>query len=262
MNPNKDQAKKFLKEIPILKWAVISFRALKRKHDIMAITKELAGFFQDWSAYRKLSQNPKFNTETKDLYPRLFDKTATTGIDPVYFYQDTWCARKIFENKPTRHYDVGSKADLVGTISQFVPTTMVDIRPLEVTLPELSFVKGSILELPFKDNEISSLSSICVIEHIGLGRYGDPLDQFGSEKAVSELSRVLSPSGSLYVSVPIDNENRVYFNAHRAFTREYILELFGELSKVEEKYIYGNKIYDTYDKARGFGTGLYHFKKI
>lgn len=250
-----------LKQVSIFKWTVMLFRVLRRKHGLIATVGEFIEFSQDWRAYRKLSQNPKYTVATGDLFPRLFDKTVTTGIDPVYFYQDTWCARKIFENKPSRHYDVGSKADLIGTISQFVPTTMVDIRPLEVKLPELSFVKGSILALPFKDGEIASLSSICVVEHIGLGRYGDPLDQFGSEKSAAELVRVLAPGGSLYVSVPIDNENKVYFNAHRAFTREYILELFGSLKMIEEKYIYGNKLCDTYDPACGFGTGLYHFKK-
>lgn len=253
--------RKTLKQISIFKWAVILFHSLKRKHGVATVIVELIKFSQDWCTYQKLSTNLKFITDTKDLYPRLFDKTATTGIDPVYFYQDTWCARKIFENKPAYHYDVGSKADLVGTISQFVPTTMVDIRPLEVTLTELSFVKGSILSLPFRNNEIPSLSSICVIEHIGLGRYGDPLDQFGSEKSAAELVRVLAPGGSLYVSVPIDSENTVYFNAHRAFTRTYILKLFGSLKMIEEKYIYGNELYGAYDPARGFGTGLYYFKK-
>lgn len=251
-----------LKQISFFKWSTMFFRVLKRKHGVIATIKEFIVFSQDWRAYRKLPHNASFALATGDIYPRLFDRTATTGIDPVYFYQDTWCARKIFENKPVRHVDVGSKADLIGTISQFVPTTMVDIRPLEVTLPELSFVKGSILELPFKDGEVSSLSSICVIEHIGLGRYGDPLDSFGSEKSAKELVRVLAPGGSLYISVPIDNENKVYFNAHRAFTRDYILELFSTLKMIEEKYIYGDKIYDTYDSSRGFGTGLYHFKKV
>ena len=184
-----------------------------------------------------------------------------TEIDPVYFYQDTWCAKKVFESKPTRHYDIGGKAEMVGIISQFIPTTMIDIRPLTVSLPELSFIKGSVLKLPFKDGEIASLSSICVIEHIGLGRYGDPLDSFGPEKAAKELARVLSTRGSLYISVPVDNENKVYFNAHRAFTREYVLELFSTLKKVEEKYIYGNELCDTYEASRGFGTGLFWFKK-
>ena len=61
-----------------------------------------------------------------------------------------------------------------------------------MSLPELNFKKGNILNLPFSDYSINSLSSICVIEHIGLGRYGDQLDQFGTEKAVKELVRVLA----------------------------------------------------------------------
>ena len=250
-----------LKSIVFLKLLVITWRVLRNKHGLIRKIGELVGFFSDYKKYCSKAHNNNFSLKTADLYPRLFDKTVITGIDPVYFYQDTWCARKIFENKPSHHYDVGSKADLIGTISQFVPTTMVDIRPIEVSLPELSFVKGSILNLPFKDGEIPSLSSICVIEHIGLGRYGDPLDQFGSEKSAAELIRVLTLGGSLYVSAPIDTGNKVYFNAHRAFTRDYIMELFGSLRMVEEKYIYGNKLCDAYDHARGFGTGLYYFKK-
>ncbi len=227
----------------------------------MATIKEFIGFSQDWHVYQKLPKNLSFPLATSDLYPRLFDKTTTMTIDPVYFYQDTWCAKKIFENKPSRHYDVGSKAELVGTISQFVPTTMVDIRPLEVTLPELSFMQGNILALPLKDGAVSSLSSICVIEHIGLGRYGDPLDPLGSEKAAKELARVLAPGGSLYVSVPVDSKNKVYFNAHRTFTRGYLLKIFSPLVLKEEKYVYGYELSDTYDPVRGFGTGLYYFKK-
>lgn len=253
---------KKLKKNTALKIAVIFFRNLKNKHSLTQKIKLFQQFLFDYHRYKKINTNKCFSLKTEDLYPRIYDDTGTTPIDPVYFYQDTWCAGKIFESKPQHHYDVGSKADLVGIISQFVPTTMIDIRPLEITLPELSFIKGSILALPFKDGEISSLSSICVVEHIGLGRYGDPLDQFGSEKSAAELVRVLAPGGSLYVSVPIDDENKVYFNAHRAFTRKYILELFGPLKIIEEKYIYGNKLCDAYDPQKGFGTGLYYFKKI
>lgn len=236
-------------------------RALRRKHSIAETIRRFFEFRNDWVEFKKLNRNNSFSLTTGDLFPRLFDKTSTTEVDPVYFYQDTWCAKKIFNKKPLKHVDVGSKLDLVGTISQFVPTTMVDIRPPTVTLPELSFVKGSILELPFPDNSIDSLSSICVIEHIGLGRYGDTLDPYGSEKSAKELARVLAKGGSLYVSVPIDNDNKVYFNAHRAFTREYFLQLFPTLTKIEEKYIYGNNVVDNYDKSLGFGTGLYEFIK-
>ncbi|MCK5060229.1 MAG: DUF268 domain-containing protein [Candidatus Pacebacteria bacterium] len=257
----KKQLRESLKKIPIFKIWAISFRILKDKYGIITKFKLLANFFSDYRQYRKVNKNNKFSLETKNLYPRIFDKTEDTPLDPVYFYQNTWCARKIFENKPAHHYDIGSDAKFVGLISQFTPTTMVDIRPIPLFLEGISFVKGDALHLPFKDSAVASLSSICVIEHIGLGRYGDSLDSFGSEKAAKEFARVLAEGGNLYISVPVDTNNTTYFNAHRAFTRDYVIELFSPLRLIEERYIYGDKMCGTYDRNKGFGTGLYYFKK-
>ena len=223
--------------------------------------KLFVNFIIDFSKYKKINSNKNFTTKSENLYPRIFDNTVETKLDPVYYIQGCWCAKKIFENKPNHHIDIGSQAQMVGIISQFVPTTMVDIRPLSVRLDELSFIKGDITNLPFQNDTIVSLSSICVIEHIGLGRYGDKLNSFGTENAAKELSRVLAKNGKLYVSIPIDKENVVYFNAHRAMTRDYVLKLFNGLKLIEEKYIYGNNVYDNYDRDRGFGTGLFYFIK-
>lgn len=250
-----------LKRIALFKWIVVFARTINEGRNFFARLHAFINFYQDFRAYKKLRINSVWTQEVADLYPRIYDKTTSTPLDPVYFYQDSWCAKKIFLERPLTHLDIGSNAHFVGILSQFVPTTMVDIRPLPVRIHSLSFKKGDVCNLPFEGNSISSLSSICVIEHIGLGRYGDPLDQFGSEKAASELSRVLAPGGNLYISVPIDDKNRVYFNAHRAFTRKYVLELFKGLTLIEEKYIYGNILLPTYSSESGFGTGLFHFKK-
>lgn len=149
----------------------------------------------------------------------------------------------------------------MGILSQLIPVTMIDIRPIELTLDGLSFEKGSILNLPFVTNSIQSLSSLCVVEHIGLGRYGDEIDPNGSEKAISELKRVLQPGGNLFLSIPVDAKCRVYFNAHRAFTREYLMQLFDGMEIAEERYQYGNHLGMHYDWNYGFGTGLFHLKK-
>ena len=250
-----------LKKIPPLKIAVIVYKTFRSKFGFIKKCAAFLSFFSDYQKYTNLPQNKNEVLKTENLYPRIFDKTETTPIDPIYFYQDTWLAKKIFEAKPARHFDIGSHVPTIGILSQFLPITMVDIRPLPVSLPQLDFVKGNITNLPFADNSISSFSSICVIEHIGLGRYGDPLDKFGTEKAAHELSRILAKGGDLYISVPVDSENLVYFNAHRALTRNYILRLFDKLELREEKYIYGNSVYETYDARKGFGTGLYHFSK-
>lgn len=250
-----------LKKIALLKYAVITARTFEYRPSLFKRIKSMLRFLNDYRRFQRIHTNMRMLLQAADLYPCLYDNTNTTPLDPIYFYQDTWCAAKIFEAKPKHHYDIASKAEMVGIVSQFTPTTMIDIRPLPVTLKNLSFVQGDILHLPFADDSIASLSCICVLEHIGLGRYGDPLDPFGSEKAIQEMKRVLAPGGSLYISVPVDAKNKVYFNAHRAFTRNYMLEQNAPLVLVEEKYIYGNELVDHYQAARGFGTGLYYFRK-
>lgn len=250
-----------IKRIPLVQMALTSYRAIKIKHGILEKLFLLKIFFSDLKKYKALNSNDAFESPMGNLKPCIFEKTSTTIVDHIYFYQDSWCAKKIFEQKPLHHYDVGSKVEMLGIISQFTPTTMIDIRPVNLSMPGFFFQAGDILKLPFADNTLASLSSICVVEHIGLGRYGDTLDQYGSEKAITELKRVLAPSGNLYISVPVDDKNKVYFNAHRAFTREYILSLFKPLKLVEEKYIYGKELCANYDPSQGFGTGLYHFRK-
>ncbi len=243
--------------------ALISiFRGLGQFHgNVCKYVPAMARFLRDFFLYRKNNGNDHYVLSSRFFYPCLRDRTAFTPVEPTYFFQDVWAAGKIAGIKPAHHYDVGSSITTMGIISQVIPTTVVDIRPVEVQLQNFTFMKGSILSLPFEDNSIESLSSLCVVEHVGLGRYGDPIDPWGSEKAVKELKRVLKPGGDLLFSVPVDRENRIYFNAHRAFTREYIMDLFRDLIPVEERYIYGRSMQDSYDKEKGFGTGLYHFRK-
>lgn len=221
----------------------------------------LAGFAAEYRQFRRLNQGGPFALRGADIFPCLSDRTATTPVEPTYFLQDAWFARRIAEQRPASHVDIGSSAKSMALVAQFVPVTLVDIRPVEIELERFSFLAGSVLALPFKDGSVSSLSSLCVIEHIGLGRYGDPVDARGSEKAAAELCRVLAPGGDLYVSVPVDAECRIYFNAHRAFTRDYLLSLFPGLALVGERYIYGRAYAAAYAPERGFGTGLYHFRR-
>lgn len=220
--------------------------------------KQYVWFFKKLLVFKN-EVNPEFRK--LEFCPCLCDDISYTPLDPTYFYQDTWAAKKIFELRPEKHYDIGSSAKTIGILSQYVPITMVDIRPLELDLENLYFEKGDILNLPFEEESVDSLSSLCVVEHIGLGRYGDQMDAFGSEKAIFELKRVLKKGGILLISIPVDSENNVYFNAHRAFAREYLIKLFMDFEILEEKYIYGKKLYDNYDKNRGFGTGLFMLKK-
>lgn len=188
--------------------------------------------FRDASQFRRLGGQARL----ADFYPCLFDCVDATPIDPHYFYQAAWAMRLISESRPAHHVDIGSDVRYVGMLSQWVPTTFVDIRPLQVHLPGLDCRTGTVLDLPYADASLPSLSCLHVVEHIGLGRYGDPLDPEGSAKAAAELSRVVSPGGRLYVSVPVGRP-RVCYNAHRVFSPAEFVRAFPQLTLLEFSYV-------------------------
>lgn len=247
-----------LKRNVIVRNAYAIFRLFTYEFELSNF-KNVVWYINNYRAIKKIRNENFINFK---LAPQLNDKTSFTPIEPVYFFQDTWAARKIFELKPGTHHDVGSSAKTIGILSQFIPITMIDIRPLPLDLPGLNFIEGSILDLPFDDNSLDSISSLCVVEHIGLGRYGDQIDAFGSEKSICELKRVVKVGGVIIFSVPVDRVNTVYFNAHRAFTRDYVLSLFTDFELTEERYQYGYEFVNYYNADRGFGTGLFMFRKI
>ena len=183
-----------------------------------------SGYLKDIVQYLRM---PGHETQI-NLQPCLDENSPQTPIDKYYFYQDTWAAQKIFEINPCRLVDIGSTALLVGIISQSIPTISVDVRPLPVSLPGLTCISGTIKDLPFKGNRVELVSSMCVIEHVGLGRYGDDLDTLGSIRAIKEISRIIKQGGSVLFSVPVSHSTQLSFNAHRIFSKREILDLFPE----------------------------------
>lgn len=187
----------------------------------------LPRFFAEFRAFKSGSgsQSVRFG----DTHPCLLERTASTPFDPHYFYQGAWLARRLAANRPADHVDVGSSVLMISVLSAQVPTTFVDIRPLETDLSDLKSMAGSITALPFDTKSQASVSCLHVIEHIGLGRYGDPIDAEGARKGLAELQRVVAPGGRLYLSTPVGRA-RVCFNAHRVFDPKTIIAGLPELT--------------------------------
>jgi SAM-dependent methyltransferase len=243
----------------LLRYQFRSAKALP--HTCRTNWKAWQRFWRTYKEYKRISP-PFMQPSLDNLYPCLGDDTAETGIEPIYFYQDAWAFERIFQQHPESHVDVGSHYKFVALLSKVLPVTMIDLRPLSLQLDSLRFQKGSILDLPFEDGSLSSLSSLCVVEHIGLGRYGDPLDPRGTEKAIAELKRVLAPGGHLWLSLPVADENAVYFNAGRVHSIDYILQLIEPLQVVEQAYIVGNTLQSHYENRLRFGTtALFELKR-
>jgi hypothetical protein len=216
-------------------------------------------FCRDFVKYRQLEKSVPVSC--LDLYPQLYDRVGYTPIDYNYFYQDTWLAGKLFFAHPHLHVDVGSSALLVGIMAQFTSVVAMDIRPLAASLARLQSCAGSVTALPFRNASVSSVSSLCVLEHIGLGRYGDPLDAQGTDRAAAELCRVLAPGGDLYVSVPIEPCDRVYFNAHRAFSVSSFVAKFPGLALFDASYAHSSGLSAEPRHEGRMMFGLFHLRK-
>jgi predicted SAM-dependent methyltransferase len=231
---------------------------------LRTLLKNYWRYYRDWRTYNRM---PHAETLTRaNAYPQLFDRTETTPFDAHYFYQPVWMAQHLAQVRPSYHVDIASQINMVNVLSAFVPIIFVDIRPLVTNLQQLSSLSGSLMALPFADNSVQSLSCLHVIEHIGLGRYGDPLDPQGSQKAVRELARVLAVGGNLYLSTPV-GRSRVQFNAHRIHTPQDILAMCPQLILKDFAIVNDQQefIVDTnpqaYNEAK-YACGMFHFTKI
>jgi hypothetical protein len=224
----------------------------------------LPRYFSHWIKYDRESKAKKIML--LNSHPCLGDWCPNTPFDAHYFYQGAWLSRKLAQSKPSLHVDIGSSVLTISVISAVVNTIFVDYRPLRASLSGLELMAGDIKRLPFRDNSIASLSCLHVIEHIGLGRYGDAIDPDGSVKAADELERILCVGGKLYVSVPIGDE-RVCFNAHRVHDPESVIRMFSELKLIEFSYIDDRgQMQEKQRVARAdnlhYGCGLFEFEKV
>lgn len=242
---------------------------LVRKHITLVIylkiqnISKLIKFYRSYKKYKHLLNSEELNIF--DFYPCINDGVPETPFDAHYFYQGVWAFRKIKESQVRSHVDVGSEIRWVGLLSTITNVTFIDIRPFKADLKDLIVKKGNILNTPFENNSVESLSCLHVAEHIGLGRYGDTLDPLGTKKAAKELCRVLAHDSNLYFSLPV-GKPRLCFNAHRIHTPQQIIKYFVNLELIEFSGIDDNGSFkekiNVDDLANSdYACGLFWFRK-
>jgi len=186
----------------------------------------------DYIRFKKAAKNDgaaaanRFKLSLRDAHPQIKDKTITTGFDRHYVYHTAWAIRKVRDLKPKKHIDISSSLYFCTHISAFIPTEFYDYRPAELTgLDGLTSTKADLMKLPFATDSVESISCMHTVEHIGLGRYGDPIDPNGDIKAIEELKRVVARGGTLLFVTPV-GKPVIEFNAHRIYSYTQIIEMF------------------------------------
>jgi hypothetical protein len=218
--------------------------------------------------YARGAPGADFPLRTRELFYASGDRFAPAGSLPThYFLQDLWVARQLRHLGVVRHVDVGSRVDgFITHVLTFAEVEFVDLRPLPIEVPGLTVRQGSILALPYADGTLATLSCLHVLEHIGLGRYGDAINPAGHRLAASELVRVIAPGGLLLISTPVGRQ-RLCFDAHRVFDPQTIIDLFRPLELASLALIddAGRQVIEpaSIDQARSceYGCGIFTFRR-
>ena len=137
-----------------------------------------------------------------------------------YFHQDLMVANHIFLHNPRHHITVGSRLDgFVAHVASFRPIEVMDIRPLKSSgYVNIEFTQQDILQdVSAYAESTDSLSCLSTMQHLGMGRYGGEIDPNGHIKGFRNLYKILQTAGTLYIGLPLSDQNRVVFNQCRHF---------------------------------------------
>ena len=229
--------------------------------------RQMVRFRQEFQALQQQAQatRPRFRLDRADWLPCFKDRTSYTTFDAHYTYHPAWAARILAQTRPECHIDISSILAFPTMLSAFMPVRFFDYRPARLHLSNLSCEQADMLALPFADGECSSVSCLHTIEHVGLGRYGDPLDYDGDLKAMKELVRVMRPGGDLLIVTPV-GQNRIVFNGHRSYSYDQVLEGFQGCQLVQFSLVTDDRRFlEEADPAlvaqQAYGCGCFWFRK-
>lgn len=200
--------------------------------------EEFTKSYQEFCA--SLLLNGLSTSDVAPSRPVLNENGPMHEFDWHYILHTGWAARWLMtERRRIKvHRDFASSLYFAAIASSIVEFEYYDIRKVIIPLPGLGTNRADLKAINLPDNSCESVSCLHVIEHIGLGRYGDEIDAIGDAKAANELSRILAPGGQLLIVTPVGNP-RVMFNAHRIYSPIQVKDLFWNLT-LDEFSLIGN----------------------
>jgi hypothetical protein len=203
---------------------------------------------------------------------RLFyrDGGADKHFDTHYIYHTAWAARILKSNPIPMHYDFSSSLYFSGIVSAYQPVTFLDIRPASLNISNYNSGVYDLMDgNKIQNGELESISCMHVIEHIGLGRYGDTINPEGDILAAKELQRIAANKAKLLIVVPVGRQI-IRFDAHRIYNYEHVVKMFSDCKLVScalipDDALHKGIIYNPQPNQfnnQKYGCGCFEFEKI
>jgi SAM-dependent methyltransferase len=166
---------------------------------------------------RLLDRFPRVKARLADLVRRVLTKVFDPGIVTT---------ERVVEYPFVYQNLIGLTGPIldIGCVHSRLPIALasrgyrvvgIDFLPYPYRHPNLKAVRGDAAHAPFRATSFDAVMAISVIEHIGIGHYGDPNAEGGDREAVREVARILKPGGRSVITLPFgrpltDDSKRVY----------------------------------------------------
>jgi SAM-dependent methyltransferase len=180
----------------------------------------------------------KFRKDNRD-FEIMEEVYCDVGRHPQNYvdYECEFAAGHLARLMPACVLDVGSyRTFIIGLLASLSVTT-VDVRPRTSLTAHENLLICDAKELSLPDACFDAVTSLCAIEHFGLGRYGDEYDPAADLKAFAHMARVLKPGGHLIFSTTLTiGHPMIVFNGHRIYDLGTVHQMCAGLLLEEERF--------------------------
>ena len=177
-------------------------------------------------------------------YQVHLEERYEAGTHPESFidHECAFASRHIQRVRPARTLDVGSYRHFILGLLAPSQVTTIDVRERVPISSNEEVITTDAKRMALETGTFDVVVSLCTLEHLGLGRYGDAFDLDADRAAMKEMSRVLKPGGRLVFSTTITGgPPQIVYNAHRIYAYAQIHAMCEGL-ECEEEAMYSHAL--------------------